>query len=160
MLVCFANPRSATAVLIQICNAYRNVLDLSSSTQVISPTAPCSPAAMASNNALYRVPASQTPRPLRPNLHSASGIPAVPSSRFPPLEVFVRRPRRAWNCSYRPASENLHRLGNPQNEQMLSALAQQPDSSAVDWHFRVGPGSDSCTATNPPSSGCTYLREG
>src|SRR5436309_15101103 len=25
---------------------------------------------------------------------------------------------------------------------------------------RFGPGPDSCTATNPPSSGCTYLREG
>jgi hypothetical protein len=78
----------------------------------VSPTAPCSPAATPSNKAFYRVPASQTHRPLRSNPHSASRTPAVPSSRFPPLlEDFVRRPRRAPNRSQRPASEILHKRG-------------------------------------------------
>jgi hypothetical protein len=29
--------------------------------------------------------------------------------------------------------------GNPQTEQMLSALAPKADSFAVDWHFRLAP---------------------
>jgi hypothetical protein len=94
-----------------MCNADRSALDLSTSTLLVSPTAPCSPAATPSSKAFYRVPASQTPRPLRSNLHSASRTPAVPSSRFPPLEDFVRRPRRARNRSQRPASEILHIKG-------------------------------------------------
>jgi hypothetical protein len=83
MLVWFANPRSATAALIQMCNADRNALDLSRSTQMISPTAPCSPAATPSNKALYRVPASQTPRPLRSNPHSAAHPPFPHRGFFP-----------------------------------------------------------------------------
>jgi hypothetical protein len=79
--------------LIQMCNADRNAHDLSGLTLLVSPTAPCSPAATPSNKASYRVPAS-------------------PSSRFPPLlEDFVRRPPRAPNRSQRPASEILHKRG-------------------------------------------------
>jgi hypothetical protein len=69
MLVWFANPRSATVALIQMCNADRNALDLRGSTLLVSTTAPCSPPATPSNKTFYRVPASQTPRPLRSNPH-------------------------------------------------------------------------------------------
>jgi hypothetical protein len=124
MLVWFANPRSATA-LIQMCNADRNALDLRGSTLLVSPTAPCSPAATPSNKAFYHVPASQTHRPLRSNPRSASRTPAVPSSRFLPLEDFVRRPHRAPNRTQRPASEILH------NKETLgsSGHSRNPDES-------------------------------
>ena len=125
MLVCFANPRSATAALIQICNSHRNVLDLSCSTQLISPTAPRSRAATASNIAFYRVPASQTPRPQRSNPHSASRAPAVPSSRFPPLEVFVRRPPCARNRSVAAG------IRKPSQEQTYLSRSTQPVAIAL-----------------------------
>jgi hypothetical protein len=67
---------------------------------------------MASNNAFYRVPASQTPRPLRSNPHSAAATPLRPLIAVSSLGGFrtpaagVRRTARA-----RPASENLHTYG-------------------------------------------------
>jgi hypothetical protein len=92
MLVWFANPQSATAALIQMGNADRNALNLRGSTLLLSPTASCSPAATPSNKAFYRVPASQTPRPLRSNPHSAAAHPPFPHRGFLPWRISYAGP--------------------------------------------------------------------
>jgi len=50
-------------------------------------------------------------RPRQSNPHSARGTAQLHRPRFPPLEVFRRRPRGMSPRHHGPASENLHKSG-------------------------------------------------
>jgi hypothetical protein len=77
-----------------------------------------------------------------PIAHAAT--PHLPLPAVSSLEGF-RTPAAGMpgTARVRPASENPHRPGNPQNEQMSFALPQLTDSFADNWHFRVASGADS-----------------
>src|SRR6202521_5507196 len=92
MPVFLAAPPPATVALAQIRNPGLNLIDLHPSTKLHSTAAMCSSTTTASIRALDRLATPQTPRPWPSNPHSARGTAAHPPSRFPPLEVFRRRP--------------------------------------------------------------------
>src|SRR6266571_338203 len=79
--------------LAQIPNSHLNSIDLHRSTSVGPTTANCSCLPTPPNDALDRLATTPTPRPRDAQIpieHAAG--PYVPFPRFPPLEVFRRRP--------------------------------------------------------------------
>ena len=66
-----------------------------------------------------------------------AALPTCPFPRFPPLEVFGRRPRRAWPRHHGPASENLHKSEKAQTEQMSPALRPKADIPCVFMSTRL-----------------------
>jgi len=77
------------------------------------------------------------PRP-RSNPHSARGADSL-TIAVSSLEVFVRRPRSMSHHRHGPASENLHKTGKAQNEQMFSGLPPIADIAATCRHVADGP---------------------
>lgn len=108
-LVVIASSRPATAGCVQISASRRKSSDNSWSS---IPTAAHSAAASPSYDSLHRLDPNQTARPRHSNPHSACphGL-TFPQGRFPPLEAFGRRPRRARHHLHGPVSETLHTSG-------------------------------------------------
>src|SRR5215831_14096452 len=96
--------------------------NLHRSTDAVSRSRPAWPSA----NALRQLAFTQAHRPRRSNPHRFS----IP--RFPPLEVFRRRPAAGipGNQSQRPASENLHKTRRTHVEHNESGLHPKADSDA------------------------------
>ena len=108
-----AAPRPATVALAQIPNSRFNFIDLHPSTQLRSTAAIRSSTAIASISALKRLVSPQTLRLRRANPHSARGTAASSPSRFPPLEVFRRRPSAcaapsSWAGIRKPSQDRTH----------------------------------------------------
>ena len=93
MLAGFANPQPATEMLAPIRNQDLNAINLHRSKLVGSTAASRSSNATTSNNPLDRLAAAQPPHPRPLNPHSQPRrVHTFPFPRFPPLEVFRRRP--------------------------------------------------------------------
>jgi hypothetical protein len=93
LLACFANPQLATEMLAPIRNQNLNAINLHRSKLVGSTAASRSSNATTSNSPLDRLAAAQPPHPRRLNPHSQPPrVHTFPFPRFPPLEVFRRRP--------------------------------------------------------------------
>src|SRR6201984_3886872 len=92
MLIVLAAPRPATAALAHTRKPGLNSIDLHQSTQLRSTAPIASSTATTPISALD--PLATTPTPSRPrsNPHSARRTVPLPTARFPPLEVFRRRP--------------------------------------------------------------------
>src|SRR6201984_1310452 len=92
MLIVLAAPRPATAALAHTRKPSLNSIDLHQPPQLRSTAPIASPTATTPISALD--PLATTPTPSRPrsNPHSARRTVPLPTARFPPLEVFRRRP--------------------------------------------------------------------
>src|ERR1700732_5288472 len=92
MLVVLAAPRPATAALAQIRKPGLNSTDLHQSTRLRSTAPIASSTATTPISALDPLATTPTPCRRRSNPHSARRTVPLPTARFPPLEVFRRRP--------------------------------------------------------------------
>jgi hypothetical protein len=88
--------------------------NLHRSTQAAS----CSWAALPSASTPVHLAFLQAHRPRRSNPHRRDAPPTSPIPRFPPLEVFRRRPRNMSPRHHGPASENLHISGLPRRNKL------------------------------------------
>jgi hypothetical protein len=92
MLIVLAAPRPATAALAHTRKPGLNSIDLHQSTQLRSTAPIASSTATTPISALDPLATTPTPRRRRSNPHSARRTVPPPTARFPPLEVFRRRP--------------------------------------------------------------------
>src|ERR1700674_5243320 len=133
MPVFLAAPPPATVALAQIRNPGLNLIDLHPSTKLHSTAAMCSSTTTASIRALDRLATPQTPRPWPSNPHSARGTAAHPPSRFPPLEVFRRRPPERLArlaCARHPKTFTLGDIARPSRRTKLGKITRDLDKAA------------------------------